>query len=345
MKFSTGDRVKFMDEPGGGRVTRIDSKGWVYVETEDGFEIPVTPDKLLRTEMSPPESEDTVSTEKKKEQVPEKNPESPIEEKPAEDAPDTKKETDKLPVLEDAPEIFLALIPSGKRYSCFLVNDSRYQLFYAFGYTDKNVAFTVNEGFLEEDTKIELGIIEPRENRALFLQAILTAERRFFPRPPFDKQIDFGPVQVPSKDHFMENLYFEEDAWLISLLPDRIIPGVPESKKILMEKKDTPKKKLMLRTEISGHEPVEEVDLHIETITDDFARLAPGEILEIQLARFETALEGARHSGQKKIVFIHGLGHGKLKFEIRKILDQKKIRYQDASFKEYGYGATMVMFM
>jgi hypothetical protein len=38
------------------------------------------------------------------------------------------------------------------------------------------------------------------------------------------------------------------------------------------------------------------------------------------------------------------VGNGTLKIEIRKELDRmkNKLDYQDASFKEYGYGATMV---
>ena len=67
--------------------------------------------------------------------------------------------------------------------------------------------------------------------------------------------------------------------------------------------------------------------------------------MDIQISRFTIALDGAIRGKTKKIVFIHGVGNGKLKYEIRKTLDSKypKLRYQDASFKEYGYGATMVM--
>ena len=86
-----------------------------------------------------------------------------------------------------------------------------------------------------------------------------------------------------------------------------------------------------------------EIDLHIGEILDDYRVLSNGEILQAQLDRFTTALEGVL-TDQKKIVFIHGLGNGKLKFEVRKLLDTKynHLKYQDASFKEYGYGATMV---
>ena len=47
----------------------------------------------------------------------------------------------------------------------------------------------------------------------------------------------------------------------------------------------------------------------------------------------------------KKIVFIHGKGNGVLKNEIIKAIKSKykQSYFQDASFQEYGYGATMVI--
>jgi dsDNA-specific endonuclease/ATPase MutS2 len=47
----------------------------------------------------------------------------------------------------------------------------------------------------------------------------------------------------------------------------------------------------------------------------------------------------------KRIVFIHGVGQGVLKQEVANLLKGKfkKYYFQDASFKEYGYGATMVI--
>ncbi len=90
---------------------------------------------------------------------------------------------------------------------------------------------------------------------------------------------------------------------------------------------------------------IEEVDLHIQHILLNHENLTAGEILEAQMARFTTALNGAIRNRQKKIVFIHGRGEGKLKYEIRKKLesDYPSLTFQDASFKEYGYGATLVI--
>jgi dsDNA-specific endonuclease/ATPase MutS2 len=72
--------------------------------------------------------------------------------------------------------------------------------------------------------------------------------------------------------------------------------------------------------------------------------LSEGEILNNQLNRFYSALDKAIQGNIKEIVFIHGLGNGKLKYEIRKAIDTKypDLTYQDASFKEYGFGATLV---
>ncbi|MEG1546116.1 MAG: Smr/MutS family protein, partial [Bacteroides sp.] len=51
-----------------------------------------------------------------------------------------------------------------------------------------------------------------------------------------------------------------------------------------------------------------------------------------------------KHVRGQKIVFIHGKGDGVLR---KAVLDELKYKYptcqsQDASFKEYGFGATMV---
>ena len=89
-----------------------------------------------------------------------------------------------------------------------------------------------------------------------------------------------------------------------------------------------------------------EIDLHIGAIVDNSNELSPGEILNIQLARFRTSLEGAIISKERSVVYIHGTGEGKLKHEIRRIIDREypACSYQDASFREYGYGATLVIF-
>ena len=68
-------------------------------------------------------------------------------------------------------------------------------------------------------------------------------------------------------------------------------------------------------------------------------------MLDIQMERFRSEMEAAIRNGTKRIVFIHGLGQGTLKSELRRELGTRYKKYdvQDASFREYGYGATMVI--
>ena len=68
-------------------------------------------------------------------------------------------------------------------------------------------------------------------------------------------------------------------------------------------------------------------------------------MLKIQLDTFRKEMDLAIATGVKKIVFIHGVGDGVLKNELRRELGRKYAKYpfQDASFREYGFGATMAV--
>jgi dsDNA-specific endonuclease/ATPase MutS2 len=60
--------------------------------------------------------------------------------------------------------------------------------------------------------------------------------------------------------------------------------------------------------------------------------------------KFHEVLRQNQNEKGKKIVFIHGIGNGTLKQRVHSELKSKYKKYyeQDASFKEYGWGATMV---
>jgi hypothetical protein len=90
---------------------------------------------------------------------------------------------------------------------------------------------------------------------------------------------------------------------------------------------------------------IHEVDLHIHELLDDTKGLSNADMLKIQMDRFHSVMiENIKNKGQK-IVFIHGIGNGKLKHEVRRELNShyKMHNFQDASFREYGFGATLVI--
>jgi len=335
MTFRPGDKVKFKDEPEQGVVVRIDKNGYVIVKTTDGFERPVESDDLMLTGI------DNMTTlfeeEKTEEPIEEKEMAAPVEEEKSE------------PVGREEPRIFLGVLQRNEKFAFYLINDSDYSLWFTFSTLNgENAARMLEKGLLEDNTKLLLAELLPEATTTLFIQCILFGTPFFIVRPTVDRQFPFGINAIPRAREFKDNPYFDEKAWLIplvrqSLPSEKITVDKHQKEKILKEKGDLSGRRMMLRPKIAGNEPIEEVDLHAETFLENPSRMSNGEILEAQLARFEITLEGAMRNKQKKMVFIHGLGNGKLKHEIRKRLDQRKIRYQDASFKEYGYGATLVI--
>jgi dsDNA-specific endonuclease/ATPase MutS2 len=73
--------------------------------------------------------------------------------------------------------------------------------------------------------------------------------------------------------------------------------------------------------------------------------MSNADMLQLQMDKFhEVIAANIRRKGQK-IVFIHGKGEGVLRNELMKALKNryKTFYVQDASFREYGYGATMIV--
>lgn len=91
---------------------------------------------------------------------------------------------------------------------------------------------------------------------------------------------------------------------------------------------------------------IEEVDLHVLLPDEEDKKLGNYSILQKQLDFFVAKIESSIRQNKEKIVFIHGTGTGKLRSELRRILDERypNLYYHDASYVEYGFGATMVYF-
>jgi dsDNA-specific endonuclease/ATPase MutS2 len=87
-----------------------------------------------------------------------------------------------------------------------------------------------------------------------------------------------------------------------------------------------------------------EVDLHIEELLDSHSGMNNTQILDVQLKHVKRELEKAILSNAKKITFIHGMGVGRLKQELIAILNTYEgLRFHDAPYARYGFGATQVV--
>lgn len=89
-----------------------------------------------------------------------------------------------------------------------------------------------------------------------------------------------------------------------------------------------------------------EIDLHIEKLVPNKKGMNNYDILNLQLETAKRQLEFAQRNRIPRIVFIHGVGEGILKYELESLLKRyENITFQEANFQKYGFGATEVYFI
>ncbi|MDR3713890.1 MAG: hypothetical protein P4L51_13800 [Puia sp.] len=90
----------------------------------------------------------------------------------------------------------------------------------------------------------------------------------------------------------------------------------------------------------------QEIDLHIEKLSDNWEKMDNFEILTLQLQYFDKYFDLAIAHHLPSMVVIHGLGSGKLRDEIHELLRLKKEvkSFVNRYDPRYGYGATEIFF-
>ena len=344
-----GDKVRFLNAVGGGIVKRFHGKDIVYVEEADGFETPV----LLRECVVIDSGEMQVKSSSK-------TAAQAVEIK----AVETKTESKPHKIEEipggDVLNVYLAFLPMdiknlGKcNYEVFLINNSNYYLFFNYMNREnstwnsrcRNVIEPNTQLFIEEFTKEELNDLAH-----ICLQFIAYKEDKPFSlKNPQSVEIRLDGVKFYKLHSFRENDFFEDDAMVYPIVtedvPEReIMVSAADIKEAMSQKMkiDFPNSKSVSISKNTGKSIVE-IDLHINELLDTTAGMNNTDMLNIQLEKFRETMEQYKSKKGQKIVFIHGKGEGVLRNAILQELKTKYKNhlYQDASFKEYGFGATMV---
>lgn len=88
----------------------------------------------------------------------------------------------------------------------------------------------------------------------------------------------------------------------------------------------------------------DEIDLHIEKLSEKHQTIPEDNILSIQLSAFQTALDNAIAKDLNHLTVIHGVGNGILRMEIHKRLAKRGdiAWFQDADKQKFGFGATFI---
>ncbi len=88
------------------------------------------------------------------------------------------------------------------------------------------------------------------------------------------------------------------------------------------------------------------IDLHLEKVHTGKGSIPPQDALYHQLEEFEKAMDKAIACGKLEFRVVHGLGKGKLKEAIYKLLDKHPHvkSYSSDYSTRYGYGSTLIYF-
>ena len=374
-----GDKVRFLSEVGGGRVSGFQGKDIVLVEDEDGFEIPTSVRDVVVVEQDDYAMGKMISAKMEAQQKAEEHAATELHQDSRSiksilndhdeqtdmnvdeyDAAD-REITFRAPVQEreggNKLSAYLAFVPvdikeiTHTRFETYVVNDSNYYIHYSYLVAEGNAWTLKSVGEVEPNTKLfieEFGREVLNDMGRIGVQ--LTAYKKdkpFLLKPAIDVQFRIDPVKFYKLHVFEENEFFEQPSLLFTIVDNDEVarPLVVDSKRL--------KEQMYKDEKIIAHEGKKKrqkddgtlvIDLHADELLETTAGMNAADILHYQLDVFKKTMDENKKKKGQKIVFIHGKGEGVLRHALVHELNYryKSCTYQDASFQEYGYGATQV---
>lgn len=374
-----GDKVRFLSEVGGGRVSGFQGKDIVVVEDEDGFEIPTSVRDVVVVEQDDYAMGKMISAKMEAQQKAEEHAATELHQDSRSiksilndhdeqtdmhvdeyDAAD-REITFRAPVQEreggNKLSAYLAFVPvdikeiTHTRFETYIVNDSNYYIHYSYLVAEGNAWTLKSVGEVEPNTKLfieEFGREVLNDMSRIGVQ--LTAYKKdkpFLLKPAIDVQFRIDPVKFYKLHVFEENEFFEQPSLLFTIVDNDEVarPLVVDSKRL--------KEQMYKDEKIIAHEGKKKrqkddgtlvIDLHADELLETTAGMNAADILHYQLDVFKKTMDENKKKKGQKIVFIHGKGEGVLRHALVHELNYryKSCTYQDASFQEYGYGATQV---
>jgi len=354
MELKIGDKVRYLDAVGGGTITAFDGKDQVLVLEEDGFETPVFKRQcvvITNQEMKPVKPAAVTRTI---------NPQRPdsfaADPQPVKPVPVTVRQPFN-PEGENV-NISLAFLPeedkpfNEARMECYLINDSNYTLLFNYASASGKSWKSRQAGEVEPNSKLFLESVEKKalpDMEHISVQALAFKKGTHYSwQQSFSVEIRLDTVKFYKVHCFKENDYFEDEALMVPLVQrgvavrDRLINSDDLLK--AMQQKEFQDKPRASQPLLKNTRQLVEIDLHINNLLDTTAGMSNTDMLNYQLDVFRQTMGTYKKEKGQKIVFIHGKGDGVLRSALLKELanSYKSCLIQDASFKEYGFGATQV---
>ncbi len=361
-KMKIGDKVRFLSEVGGGVVSGFRDKDTVLVRDEDGFDIPMPVREcvVVDTDDYNIAKVNTGTHDKKKLKAPagsgifrdeEEEDDRPVTFIPK---PQERRNGDRL-------NIFLAYVPVNPKemtttaFEAYLINDSNYYVTFLYMSVEGTGWRVRFQGTVEPNTKLfmeEFDRAGLNDMERVCVQCMAyKQDKTFLLKPAVQVELRIDTVKFYKLHTFSQSDFFEEDALIYDVVKDdvparTVFVNARQLKEALLKKPaDERQERQPARKAEKQKSDIIEVDLHITELLDDTNGLSNKDMLECQMKEFRRVMdENLKNKGQK-IVFIHGKGEGVLRNELLRVLKHayKNCTWQDASFREYGFGATMVI--
>lgn len=375
-----GDKVRFLSEVGGGKVSGFQGKDIVLVEDEDGFEIPMLASQVVvidtddyniakvntmgRKPADEEEKARPITSVKQALKVQDED----LEEEEEVDIADLPRTFHAKPVERkdgNLINLYLAFVPNEVKemgqdatFETYLVNDSNYYLNVLYMSVDGANWRSRFQAIVEPNTKLfvedfdrsQLGDLE----RVCIQCMAFKQEKTFQLKPAYNVELRIDQVKFYKLHVFQQTPFFRDPALVYDVVRDdkparQVFVNAEELQEALLGRKapsqqsSADKRKAQPARQPQADGPIE-VDLHIDKLLDDTHGLNNADMLRTQMEEFKRVMEENKAHRGRKIVFIHGKGDGVLR---QNIIQELRYRYkqctwQDASFREYGYGATMV---
>lgn len=366
-KLRVGATVRFLNAKGGGRVARI-TGDTAWVEDEDGFEIPTLARECVVVESGdtfmpaykPPKTVRSAEVSLPPERCDRRA--RPQEEKSQPEAEFVPPKPHTFLPASGSVSAYLAFLPMDEKqlgrcnYEAYLINDSKYSLFYTYS-SREGVRWSLrSSGFIDPDTQHfleEFASGEVNNLELINIQIIAFADNPRVYHGTYSIELRLDGHKFFRLGSYKENDFFDEGAWVEPLVEEDVLRSrglqMP-SPQAMAEAMQTPQSQEKPRANATSPTPQPSpsdrlvVDLHIDALLDDTTGMNNAAMLRYQLDKFnEVMQENLKHVG-RKIVFIHGKGAGVLRNKIEGELRYRYagFEYQDASFLEYSYGATQV---
>ena len=349
MQFHKGDKVRFLNETGSGIVTKIMGNGMMMIEVEDGFEYPYPANQLVAAE---PNNEKEEEGKRRPDSVQVNAINSTIENRAAE-----------LFIPNYTDGIYIAFIPKHQQFpsageiELVLYNHSDYDIYFAMSLKDGRDWSCIQSGSIAPRRNLKIDTLTPQviDDWGTLKTDLLFFKHAYYEhRAPVSDQLKLRGVKFFKDATYTTDLLTGKRAYIseIEILEPSTVakdanPFLSNDyiNRMLAEKEKTMTGKKFSIPHLKNQVLEKEIDLHIEELLENWTGMTNGQLIAVQLKKVQQELDEAMTNRLQRIVFIHGVGNGRLKTEVIKILSEcKGIRFQDASYQRYGYGATEVVF-